>query len=238
MRELEDLLSDVPSEERIEALKYYNDYFDDAGVENETNIISELGTPERIAGIIKADLKADGGSNQDRGFFTERGYKDTVYEEEKFEVVKPGEKNQNSNSTNNTNNTNNYNTNKSNTNNTNILLVILICIFALPVGVPLFFSFFGIALSIVLAIAGILFGFAIAGIVMVPAGIAMVFAGLFKMGIPYIGLAICGGGLLILGIGILFVLLSVCLCKTVVPAIIRGIVYICRLPFKNRSVSA
>ena len=28
----ESLLSDIPLEERNEALKYYNDYFDDAGV--------------------------------------------------------------------------------------------------------------------------------------------------------------------------------------------------------------
>jgi hypothetical protein len=72
---------------------------------------------------------------------------------------------------------------------------------------------------------------------MVPVGVILVFVGLFNMGIPYTGLAICGSGLLLFGIGILFVLLSVLLYKTVVPAIIRAIVYIGRLPFKNRRVS-
>ena len=79
MRKLESLLSDIPLEERNEALKYYNDYFDDAGVDNEENIINELGTPERIAGIIKAELRAEE-LRSGRGVFTEKGYKDTVYE--------------------------------------------------------------------------------------------------------------------------------------------------------------
>lgn len=68
MRKLEELLSDIPPEERAEALKYYNDYFDDAGVLNEANIIRELETPERIASIIKADLRAEGDSNHDMGW--------------------------------------------------------------------------------------------------------------------------------------------------------------------------
>jgi uncharacterized membrane protein len=240
MRKLEGLLLDIPLEERDEALKYYNDYFDDAGVDNEEKIISELGSPERIAGIIKADLKDEGGSNQDRGFYTEKGYKDTIYEEEKFEVVKQGKVEQHDSNSwqNNTNNDNNTKTNTNNTTNTNIILIILICIFALPVGIPLFFSVVGIVISIIAVIISLLFSFGIAGIVMVPAGIAMIFVGLVKMGIPFIGLSLCGGGLVLLGLGILFVMLSVWLCKTVLPAIVRGLVSLFRLPFKNRSVSA
>lgn len=237
MRKLEELLSDIPPEERAEALKYYNDYFDDAGVLNEANIIRELETPERIASIIKADLRAEGDSNHDRGMFTERGYEDTVYEEKKFEVIKPGDKSQGKDG----NSRKYYNdksrNDKSYTRNTNIALIILICLFALPIGLPIIISIFAIALAIILTLAGVIFGITIAGVVMVPVGVILVFVGLFNMGIPYTGLAICGSGLLLFGIGILFVLLSVLLYKTVVPAIIRAIVYIGRLPFKNRRVS-
>ena len=34
METLSRLLQDIPEEDRIDALKYYNDYFDDAGSEN------------------------------------------------------------------------------------------------------------------------------------------------------------------------------------------------------------
>ena len=43
MRELDALLHGISKEEREEAMQYYNDYFDDAGSENEEKIIEELG---------------------------------------------------------------------------------------------------------------------------------------------------------------------------------------------------
>ena len=42
MLELAALLQDISVEERTEAMKYYNDYFDEAGEENEAEIIREL----------------------------------------------------------------------------------------------------------------------------------------------------------------------------------------------------
>lgn len=249
MRKLEDLLSDIPFEERNEALKYYNDYFDDAGVNNEDNIISELGSPERIAGIIKADLHSEGDNSQSRGFFTEKGYEDTVYEETKYEVVKPSERKQekstnytstgsaSTGSAGNNSNTSN-NTNTTSTNNNKLAIIILLCLFAIPVGIPLLITFVSIVFSIIVTVFALLFGFGIAGIVMVPVGIAITIFGIVNIGIPFMGLLNCGAGLLVLGLGILFVMLSVWLSKTLLPAIIKGMVYIFRLPFQNRSVSA
>ena len=49
MRRLEDLLSDISPSEKEEALTYYNDYFNDAGQENEQQVIKELGSPEQVA---------------------------------------------------------------------------------------------------------------------------------------------------------------------------------------------
>lgn len=55
MEELSGLLQDIPEEDRMDALNYYNDYFDDAGAENEKNVIDELESPEKVAAKIKAD---------------------------------------------------------------------------------------------------------------------------------------------------------------------------------------
>lgn len=54
--QLEKLLMDIPPEERVEALEYYNGYFEDAGVENEERIIRELESPQKVAKIIKTDI--------------------------------------------------------------------------------------------------------------------------------------------------------------------------------------
>ena len=70
MRRLTELLGDVPPMEREEAIQYYNDYFDDAGAENESGVIASLGSPEELARTIKAGL-SDGGNG---GEFTESGF--------------------------------------------------------------------------------------------------------------------------------------------------------------------
>ena len=57
MEQLKKLLSDISEAERLEALEYYENYFDDAGPENEEAVIRELGSPGKVAAIIKADLK-------------------------------------------------------------------------------------------------------------------------------------------------------------------------------------
>ncbi len=41
----------------MDALNYYNDYFDDAGAENEKNVIDELESPEKVA--MRSKIKAD-----------------------------------------------------------------------------------------------------------------------------------------------------------------------------------
>ena len=56
---LEGLLADIPEAERKEAIQYYNDYFEDAGWENEESVIRSLGSPAKIAENIKAELKGE-----------------------------------------------------------------------------------------------------------------------------------------------------------------------------------
>ncbi len=53
--DLSRLLKDLPEEERKQALHYYEDYFADAGEDNEQEVLNELGSPENIAELIKAD---------------------------------------------------------------------------------------------------------------------------------------------------------------------------------------
>ena len=73
LSQLERLLYDIPAQEREEALEYYNGYFDDAGNEKEAEVIQELGSPGKVAAIIKADLS---GNEADYEEYTEQGYQD------------------------------------------------------------------------------------------------------------------------------------------------------------------
>lgn len=267
MKELESLLSDIALEEREEALAYYNGYFEDAGEDHEEEVIKELGSPQKVAAIIKADLAANAADLENRGYYTEKGYQDTVFKDEKYEIVGSGKKgaqsghdsgsNNTSNAygTNQTGNTNNTSgTNGSNNNagygqgqnnnpgmnqaqhaqqynrNTNIGLAVVIGILA--------FCTFPFWFSIIATIFGLIIGFGAAGVAMIIGGIALFIAGLMQLAIPVMALLFCGGGLLVFGLGMLFTLLCVVLCKNVLPAVVKGIVNLCRQPFKNRSVMA
>ena len=55
MEQLKKLLSDISEEERQEALEYYESYFDDAGEDQEAEVIRELGSPGKVAAIIKEE---------------------------------------------------------------------------------------------------------------------------------------------------------------------------------------
>lgn len=84
MKELEYLLQDIPEEDKEEALAYYRDYLEEAGDENEAQVIREFGSPERVAAIIRSDLI---GGLEDGGAFTEAGYQDERFRDPNFQVA-------------------------------------------------------------------------------------------------------------------------------------------------------
>ena len=84
MERLEYLLSDIPEEEKADALAYYRDYLEEAG-EKAEEAMKEFGSPERIASIIRCELA---GSSRDGGAFTERGYEDERFKEPGYQVAK------------------------------------------------------------------------------------------------------------------------------------------------------
>ncbi|QIB68778.1 DUF1700 domain-containing protein [Aminipila butyrica] len=67
IRKLELELFKLPKEEVKDAIDYYNEYLDDAGIENEAAALKELGSPSRIATQIKADFAVKQLSNQGNG---------------------------------------------------------------------------------------------------------------------------------------------------------------------------
>lgn len=62
MAQLEILLQNISYVEREEALQYYNDYFDDAGAENEQSVIEALGNPARVAENIRREFLENQGA--------------------------------------------------------------------------------------------------------------------------------------------------------------------------------
>lgn len=53
---LRQALRGLPQEEIDNAVRYYEEYLDDAGEENAEQVLSQLGAPEKVAAQIRADL--------------------------------------------------------------------------------------------------------------------------------------------------------------------------------------
>ena len=81
LEELQMELSELTFEERGEALEYYEEYFADAGEENEEDVIRSLGTPQQVAEQIKAGLH-----KEEKGMFTENGYREKIESDNPPEV--------------------------------------------------------------------------------------------------------------------------------------------------------
>lgn len=56
LRTIASLLQDISEEDRKDAMKFYNDYFDEAGEDNADEAIKELGSPEEVADKIRESL--------------------------------------------------------------------------------------------------------------------------------------------------------------------------------------
>ncbi|HIY18469.1 MAG TPA: DUF1700 domain-containing protein [Candidatus Blautia avistercoris] len=212
MIQLERLLADIPASERQEALEYYNSYFDDAGPENEASVIRELGSPGKVAAIIKADLREN---NERYGEYTERGYTDTRMKEDAQMPQNPREARERGRR-------GYHPSNKQNT--AKVVLLIIAAVIFLPVLADLSDNLFGLLVSILLfpvilaiGVIGATLGVFIGGVVMIVIGIPTCF-----LSVPG-GILCIGIGFLLLAIGIILLLLSIWICVKVLPWLIRVI---------------
>ncbi len=201
--QLEYLLSDLSESDRLDAIAYYNDYFDDAGIENEERVIAELGSPGRVAAIIKADLDS---SANDWAEYTENGYEDARMSQNENPLARrdAGDHSQRGKVK------------------IPLVLVIILLIFASP----LIFGLGGGLIGLIMGIFGALIGIiaaAVAGCIAgVFGGIGGLIYGIIKVAVsPALGLLYIGAGTLSLSVGIFLVVLILwCVIKWI-PALIQ-----------------
>lgn len=205
LRQLEQLLGDIPENERREAMEYYQNYFEDAGPENEAKIIEELGSPEKVATSIKKDLFGE-------NYGAYAYIKQTKQKEAEQKKRQNNEKIQR-----------------------NILIaVVIVLTFPLWIGlVAGAFGILAGAVACVFAIAVAVIvcvlAFLIAGFALTGIGIVKIFTGF-----PAVGLVVISIGMLMLAFSILGLIVMVWVIGMFVPWAVRGIVSLCKKPFQKR----
>ncbi|MDE6686055.1 MAG: hypothetical protein K2K17_01910, partial [Lachnospiraceae bacterium] len=113
-----------------------------------------------------------------------------------------------------------------------IILIILTC----PIWIPLFCSLIALIISLITGFIG----FAIGGAVMVIACVIAVIASIVGMcaGVPAAVGLICMGGAMIVGaLGIFFILLTVLVCRYVIPWLCKGVKKLWNLIFGKKEAA-
>lgn len=211
MTKLASLLQDIPEVERRDAMKYYNDYFDEAGEENEEQVIREFGAPEEVAENIKADLKGKTEDITDDQQGQSGNYQFQTRENDhssEYQYEMSGDK-------------------KKNDRIWKIVLIVILAIIIGPVLIPLIGGILVAGLAIVLtAIVGV-FALVIAGIVIAIVGISLVISG-FIILLPQTaaGLALIGSGLIMLVLGVVATVGFGKLCAVVACGLAKGVKYL------------
>lgn len=206
MSQLERLLWDIPESDRQDALCYYNDYFDEAGVENEEQVIQKLGSPGKVAATIKADLHA---SRNERAEYTERGYYDG---REEMNQNPPVSKDANSRG-------------PKQKRAISWPLIIVLLVFAFPLLVGVGGGVLGGILGVICGTFGVLLAAIICGITFIVAGAICLVVGIIRSFLsPIEGLVTAGIGSLALAGGILLTLLSAWCVFKWVPALFRWLI--------------
>ena len=256
MRELDELLHGISKEEREEAMQYYNDYFDDAGSENEEKVIEELGSPAKLAETIRAGINGNADEAESYGEYGERGYQDRRFESSEYPAGRDdyykesysetyGERQYSY--TTNSNHGYTYAGNqgygagqttgmpRKKSSAVKIILIICILVIGLPIVVPT-------ALGLLLAAFGVLVALAISAIAIWVAAVATAAVGIL-LGIhgfgqlfysPALGMGMLGVGCLLLALGTVLTVLIGWGCIKLIPMMFRGLVNLCRRPFQKK----
>lgn len=224
MSRLESLLWNISPAEREEALQYYNDYFDDAGAENEQTVIETLGDPEKIAETIRRDLLREenirkapfsdrelipyGKTESDRREYGERESWDGQYAGSGSLYEPPREKEKKKSGG-------------------DMTLLIVLAVLAAPIWLPVVLGILGTLFGVLVVWFSIIFSFGVVAAVLLGVLLLLIIlGGMCVMLNPFVGLVLWGCGLICGSIGIVLLMLTVAMAGIATPAIFRGIAWI------------
>lgn len=244
MSRLEGLLWNVSPGEREEALQYYDDYFDDAGEENEQAVIETLGAPEKIAETIRRELQGEenarrvSGSNREVIPWGEAEPEETETVDRGYGGREAGDRergNREAGDRGYGNRDGGYGGNtyepprkkaKGMSGGAIVLLVVL-ALLALPIGLPVILGALGTLFGMLAAWFAMIFSFGVAAAALLGVLLLLIIlGGMCVMLNPFVGLALWGCGLICGGLGLLLLMLTVAMAGIATPAMFRGIAWI------------
>ncbi len=247
LKQLEYLLQDIDEKDREDALDYYRDYMDEAGISEFASVDGLLDTPEKIAISIRASLNSD---DETQSEFSEQGVQDArwepqkhmpdVYQRDGWTDAGDGRtESKRPEAWENAEETDIRRKNDRGNNLGKILLIIILCIVGFPVvggigsGVlGIILGLFGGLLAAIVGIGGSAIGCIVGGVVLFVMSIVHMIASVPE------GIMMMGCSFIMLAVGIVFALLTVMICTRLIPWIVRGIAGVFRKIFHRGGAEA
>jgi uncharacterized membrane protein len=231
LNELRAILWRLPEDERESALTYYEEFIEEAGPENEQEVISKLGTPQRVADNIfrefNTNIAVAGTPNYSNtnDVRQENEQKNTQGSNNQYNNTQGQGYNNQYNNNQNQGYNYQYNNSQKQQKNTNTILIIIL----LVVCSPIILGLGGTLVGILVAIAATIFGLGVAAIAtvvsLIIAGIVVIIAGISSLFVStWGGVLLIGTGLVVLGIGLLLAVPTMALLAKGIPAIVRGLI--------------
>lgn len=200
MKKLEEFLAELSPSERQEAIDYYNNYMDDAGIGNDDKVPESIGTPEEVAKELKRSML-----NPDIDFMADEKVNYNApkrHFDEKY----------------------NNNSEKKKRSSGEMAVIIIGLIISSPIWFSLAIALLSVLFGLSMAVIGVLFGFFAAAICLVATGIWL---GVSGIGMIFtetsIGLGMIGAGCMVLAIGIVATVIIINCIVVFFPWLIRFI---------------
>lgn len=226
MRRLEQALTDVSAEERQEALQYYRDYLDDAGVDEADQIPESLGTPEKIAESIRGSV--EGGTES--GNFTERGF--TVEENKNY----PAKQQEIYYRDRMDGAVDHRESGKKPRNGWKLIAILLLGILFSPIWIPASICVLAIVFTIFMVLLAFLVALVAVGVALLAGGIGVVILGFTQLAVSVPGAVVMiGVGLLMTAVGFLLTVFFGWVFLKSVVIMFRWLVALCRKPFHRKT---
>lgn len=219
MKQLESLLQNVSEAERREALEYYENYFDDAGAENEQDVLDALGDPAIIADNIRRDLFGSGNATYQNDFRSGTANSRAVveYGQPFVSATVPVQEE------------------KSSLPGWAIALIVISLVLTSPLWIGVVAGVFGTLLGLLVTWFALILAFGVVTATLIAVMAIFIVVGIMCIPVsPLSGVALIGGGFVCGAIGILFLMLTVAMAGIVTPAAFRGIAALCRLIFGKK----
>lgn len=180
IKALNEYLVDLPDDERAGAISYHEELFDDAGAENEAQVIESLGSPRDVADAILKDsgmLAVQNINASQNNTHSDNNSNTNHYNNHNFSNQNNCSYNQQYNSDKNT----------SGAKVASILLMIIVIVFTSSIWISLFGVLFGLFIGVCAAGLGLILGFGIGGVFCLISGIYYLFTA-FPVGLIAIGI--------------------------------------------------